>query len=371
MYEDKNNLLNIATKFRVNVSTVLLWIKNKEILREENRKQTEVDDVIITGTSLNENLNKQNKDDQIERVCTKTLDEKLEAIKMSENGISIKEIAQKCKTSVALVTYWIKHKEVLKMSKSCGDVNKVTIIRTVKEKLAAIEMHENGFSLKEIADKYDTSVALVTYWIKQKNKFMGKLNTSCSDETKNMDNSNNLKETKSKIENFKRPANVMDSKVRKSKRGKIEIEDNLIRENSSQPENESKGSNEITSGDTVKEEHRFDFENNKNNLDSNGFPKNKNINEKTDLKNKIKEVYQNLYINEYFLIKEIFKNHLRTSEDLANMITEASDLSRDEAIDVAKETEAKLTFLKSDYFNKISERYSYLQNLFSDNTNIK
>ena len=47
----------------------------------------------------------------------------------------------------------------------------------------------------------------------------------------------------------------------------------------------------------------------------------------------------------------------------------ASKLSRDGAVEIATETKDHVTFLKSDYFNQISERYSFLGNLFSDYNN--
>ena len=120
------------------------------------------------------------------------LNSKLEAVKMYENGKTLKYIASQFNVSLATVHYWVKCKSNLEklikdnktLEENSNITNKSLKLKTIKtkiflnvnKKLEAIEMYLNGTKVKDIAARFNISVRVVYKWVKSKDKIMKKKN---------------------------------------------------------------------------------------------------------------------------------------------------------------------------------------------------
>ena len=177
MFENGSKISEIALKFNKTYSTIKIWIKSKFAYRYE----------------IPYNV--------------------VEAIKMYKNGRAIEMAAFKCQTSCALIRYWLRHEE--NQGKNNAEANPDVSIRVsnnandrkfyhtsvnLNSKLEAVEMFENGKTLKYIASQFNVGKSTVRYWVKCKNNLEKLQKNKTLIENSNIKNKPlNLKTSKTKI----------------------------------------------------------------------------------------------------------------------------------------------------------------------------
>ena len=215
MYENGNKYVNIASKIGSSSSVISIWNKNKSKLmkqlsdiEEVQRTKTEYEKISLEdkleGVRMYENGIKtsviatkfdvkscrirswrRNKENMLKKLTNKenldaieieeekySTENKLRAIKMSEDGIPLRKIALKFGTCHATIIYWIDNKD--KFTKKLSNNEELAKVEievgkvSIDNKIKAVDMYENGIPIKDIASKFHTSSSLILYWIRNK-----------------------------------------------------------------------------------------------------------------------------------------------------------------------------------------------------------
>ena len=201
---------------------------------------------------------------------------------------------------------------------------------TIKNKLKAIEMYKNNYTLKNISDIFHASPSLILYWVKNEKRLLEKLQKN---------NCGFYEKRSNKYDNNYKCNNLINSNINEK-----------LKRNFNKKEN-----TKCSAINTKTQSASIVFQNSNSNSESNA---NKFS---IDLEDKKKQ----FLLIEYKSLKNVYDTQMEKVNYLMAEESKFSTKSTEKAFKIEKQIEEYNNISTSPYFTNLVERIQYLQTILS------